>query len=476
MPVVRDWTSAGQNGQNTRFNATERTVGPRNAARLKPRWTFTTGGDVNATPAVADGVVYVPDAAGTLWAVRASDGAKVWSRRISDYTGNPGDGSRTTPAVAGDTLVIGNGFTVTSPSGAGAVAVDRRTGALRWRTQVDANPRSKITGAPVIDRGVVYLGVSSSEEILQPPHTFRGSVVALDLRTGRKLWQTYMAPPGYTGNAVWGSAPAVDRRRNLLYVATGNNYTVPDGVCTLPDQTGCEKPPADDYFDSVVALDLTTGRVRWSHRTLPADAQSIPDPPDGTDLDFGSSPNLFTTTVRGRPRDLLGIGQKSGVYWALDPDDGRVVWQTKVGPSGNLGGIQWGSATDGRRIYVAVANSDHVAFPIPAAGGGTRTVTGGMWAALSAADGRVLWRTPDPQGAVDMGYVSAANGVVYAGSAAGTGDNMYALDAATGEVRWRFASGGSVVGGAAVVDGTVYWGSGYHIGTGNDKLYAFDTH
>ncbi|MEV4259487.1 PQQ-binding-like beta-propeller repeat protein, partial [Spirillospora sp. NPDC049652] len=96
--------------------------------------------------------------------------------------------------------------------------------------------------------------------------------------------------------------------------------------------------------------------------------------------------------------------------------------------------------------------------------------------ALSAADGRVLWRTPDPQGGVDMGYVSAANGVVYAGSAAGTGDNMYALDAATGDVRWRFASGGSVVGGAAVVDGTVYWGSGYHIGTGNDKLYAFDTH
>lgn len=474
VPSVRDWSVAGQNTHNTRHAATERTIDARNVARLRPRWVFTANGDINATPAVVDGILYVPDAGGTLWAIRASDGTPVWSHPISDYTGPPVDGSRTTPAVSGDLVVIGKGFTIESPSGAAVIAVNRGDGSLRWLTQVDPNPRAKVTGAPVIDRGVVYVGISSSSEILPPPHTFRGSVVALDLRTGRILWRTYMAPPGYTGSAVWGSNPVVDRRRGLVYVGTGNNYTVPEGVCTRPEQTDCELPAADDYFDAVVALDLRTGRVRWVHKTLSADAVSELDPPPGTDMNFGSSPNLYTTTIGGRQRELLGIGQKSGDYWALDPDNGRVVWKTKVGPAGGMGGIQWGSSTDGRRIYVALANSDRIPFKIPSPDGGEITLTGGMWAALDAATGRILWRTPDPQGDIDMGYVTSANGVVYVGSGAGTGDNMYALDARTGAIRWRFASGGSVIAGAAVVDGSVYWGSGYHIGTGNNKLYAFD--
>jgi len=110
-------------------------------------------------------------------------------------------------------------------------------------------------------------------------------------------------------------------------------------------------------------------------------------------------------------------------------------------------------------------------------------VTGGSWAALDPATGRILWQTPDPVGAVDTSFVSTANGVVYAGSTAATGTNMYALDARTGTILWSFASGGSVNGGAAIVDGSVYWGSGY-CGTGclgsggpltnNNKVYAFD--
>jgi len=474
VPVANDWSAAGQNAHNTRYAAREEAIGAGNVAQLNPRWVFTAGGDINATPAVVHGVVYVPDAGGTLWAIRSSDGAALWSKRISDYTGTPGTGSRTTPAIAGDLLVFGSGFTIESPAGSLVIGVDRNTGAMRWKTQVDANPRSKITGAPVIDNGVVYIGVSSSEEILPPPHTFRGSIVALRADTGQILWQTYTAPLGYTGNAIWGSTPVVDNRRGLVYIATGNNYTVPEGVCETPVDTGCTPPAPDDYVDSVIALDVRTGAVRWDLRTLPADSNSAPDPLPGTDYDFGSGPNLFTTIVNGRRKDLLGIGQKSGIYWALDPSTGAVVWKTQVGPGGDFGGIQWGSATDGHRVYVAVANSDHVPFAIETPTGETVTVTGGVWAALDAATGRILWRTPDPQGAIDMGYVSAANGVVYAGSAAGTGDNMYALDAATGEILWRFPSGGSVVAGAAIVDGSVYWGSGYHIGASNNKLYAFD--
>ncbi|WP_206305533.1 PQQ-binding-like beta-propeller repeat protein [Actinacidiphila soli] len=102
--------------------------------------------------------------------------------------------------------------------------------------------------------------------------------------------------------------------------------------------------------------------------------------------------------------------------------------------------------------------------------------------ALDAATGRIDWQTADPQSQyVDDGFVSSANGVMYADSAAPTGNNMYALDAETGEIKWAFPSGGSVWSGAAIVDGSVYWGSGYSrteafgfgYNGGNNKLYAF---
>ena len=96
-------------------------------------------------------------------------------------------------------------------------------------------------------------------------------------------------------------------------------------------------------------------------------------------------------------------------------------------------------------------------------------------AALDPATGTIEWQTPDPQGAPDLGALTVANGVLYAGSMAHTGDQMYALDTSTGDILWRFPAGGSVVGGPAVVDGTVYWGSGYARtgGVGNDQFFAF---
>jgi polyvinyl alcohol dehydrogenase (cytochrome) len=154
---------------------------------------------------------------------------------------------------------------------------------------------------------------------------------------------------------------------------------------------------------------------------------------------------------------------------------------TATGPGSALGGILWGTATDGSRIYVANGNGNHATVTLRSATGGMSTTTGGYWSALDAATGRTLWQTADPQPAyLDIGMLSGADGVIYAGSTAPSGDNMYALDSATGVILWRFASGGAVVGGAAVVAGSVYWGSGYHtagLGLGypgaNDELYAF---
>lgn len=115
------------------------------------------------------------------------------------------------------------------------------------------------------------------------------------------------------------------------------------------------------------------------------------------------------------------------------------------------------------------------------------TVIGGSWAELDAATGRIVWQTADPLHAADLGYVTIGNGLVYAGSTADVGDDMYVLDASTGRVLWSFDSGGPVTAGAAIVGGTVFWGSGEVWATqcpggsgpmricagSNDTIYAF---
>jgi polyvinyl alcohol dehydrogenase (cytochrome) len=169
-----------------------------------------------------------------------------------------------------------------------------------------------------------------------------------------------VAPPGFSGNAVWGTTPVIDTKRNSLYIGTGNNYSVPDAVadCVLAagDDPAAVKAcnPPDNHFDSIMALDLKTGAVKWSTFALPFDAWNLncvpglpfgdPDQcpvPTGPDFDLGQGPTLFQAGAGGAKRELLGIGQKSGQYWAVNPDTGAVAWVTQVGPGGITGGLQW---------------------------------------------------------------------------------------------------------------------------------------
>ncbi len=494
-PPAPEWTMAGQNLSNTRNQAAEDTLSAGNVAGLKAKWVFTAGGDVSATPAVAGGALYVPDWGGNLFKIDAATGRAIWTRRLADYTGLAGTLSRTTPALAEGVLYVG------TYDGAYLLAVSAATGDLLWKTQLDSHRAASLTQSPVVFEQRVYVGVSSQEEFLAlaPGYrccTFRGSVVAVDTRSGHVVWRTYLAPDnggrrgGYSGVAVWGTTPVVDAARDALYVTTGNNYELPAAVkdCERTRQIDPTRPSClapDDRFDSVVALDLQTGAVRWSTRLQGYDAWNVacklpgqprpkcPDPA-GPDYDFAQGAMLFTAGGDHGPRTLLGAGQKSGIFWALDPAKGTVVWSTVVGPGGATGGMQWGSATDGTRVYAAVANSDHLPYTLVSG----RTTRGGAWSALDAATGAILWQTAIPgRRKIATGPVSVANGVVYAGSMARFGPNMYGLDAATGTILWRFASGGSVNSGPAVTDGAVYWGSGYShrgLGRGNDKLYAFD--
>ncbi|HYG56806.1 MAG TPA: PQQ-binding-like beta-propeller repeat protein [Symbiobacteriaceae bacterium] len=479
------WSMAGQNLDNTRHQAGEDTLVSGTVGSMVSKWVFEAGGDISATPTVFGGAVYFPDFGGNLWKLDAQSGTVIWSRQISDYTGMPGAISRVSPVIAGNKLILGDQF------GAHIMAVDRNTGDLMWKTNVDSHFAAVITQSPVVFGNRVFVGISSLEEgfAADPGYvccTFRGSVVSLDVNTGALLWKTYTVPEGYSGGAVWGSTPVVDKKRKAIYVTTGNNYEVPDEVAACAEAAGPEHAEdclaPDDYIDAFLALDMNTGAVKWGRRIQGFDAWTVAcfflppgvtwcPSPMGPDYDFGQGPALFSVEIDGHKRDLLGAGQKSGIYWALDPDTGEIVWSSLVGPGSALGGMQWGSATDGKRIYVAISNLEHKPYTLP---DGT-TANAGSWAALDAATGQILWQTPDPMSSFVTAPVTVAGGVVYGGSMDPQG-HMYAFDAATGEILWSFVAGGSVNGGAAVVNGTVYWGSGYAnlgLGTPNNKLFAF---
>jgi polyvinyl alcohol dehydrogenase (cytochrome) len=491
------WTSAGGNRENTRFQQSEHKLSVTSVGGLEVKWVLTTGGDVSATPAVDGDTVYAPDWAGNLYAVDKVTGVVKWTASISAASGVPFDKVRATPAVTDDKVIVGTQGSILAGGGPGGqvIAFDKFTGQPLWRTLVDPHFASIITQSATVFDGRVFVGVASQEEALaafSPGYelTFRGSMVALDLGTGAILWKTFLAPEGYTGNAVWGSAPAIDTRRGQVYVATGNNYSVPDSVLDCVAAAGDDPEakaaclPADDHFDSVLALDMKTGAIRWAHRAIPYDAWTVdcipffgdgsncPDPA-GPDYDFGQAPALFKVKDNtGRPVDVVGAGQKSGQYWALDPDTGAVRWVTQAGPGGTAGGLQWGSAVDGTRVYTANANSNLVPWTLPDGS----TTTDGVWSAIDAFTGELVWQVAPSNGGSTSGPVTTANGVVFGCSLDPTG-HMYALDGATGEELWSFPSGGSCLSGAAISNGMLFWGSGYSnfgFGTPNNMLYAFE--
>src|SRR5712675_2475517 len=334
------WPIAGQNLSNTWSQPAEHSISPANVKNLIPKWVFTTGGDVSATPTVDGDAVYFPDWAGNLFAVKKESGRLIWSHKISDYDGVGGAISRVSPAVDGNQVIIGDILSSNKVhNGANVISVDRESGTLQWMTRVDDHPAAIITGSPVIFHGVVYIGVSSSEEALAldptyPCCTFRGSIVALDEKNGAILWKTFDVPDnggqtgGYSGGAIW-QPPAIDPKRGTLFVGTGNNYTAPADVEACQNATPTANcAAADDFLDTALALDLKTGQIKWSKRlqgfdtwTLACKLPSGTNPncpvPSSPDFDLGGSgPNLVG--------NIVGFGQKSGIFWALNPDNGDI--------------------------------------------------------------------------------------------------------------------------------------------------------
>jgi len=514
------WNMIGNDSANSRNNALESTITPANVSRLAVKWVAQTAGDVSATPAVVGGAVYFGDFGGMLWKLDADNGDVIWSHAVSDYTGIANDLARTSPIVAGNTLIVGS---LVRPV---LLGIDATTGELKWKTQV--NPDTQVaghgimTGSPVLAGDTVYTGVSASGASNATTATFRGDIAAVRAQTGKLLWESFSVPDnggtpgGYAGSTMF-SPPAVDIRDGLVIGTFGQPYGEPAAVkaCNAADPIGfnerCEQPGS--FISSIVAFDMKTGAPVWSYRVVgdepwqracgsqpaavtwcPAASNNPLHRGDAWDLG-GSGANVFEIGRGSSKRTVVGVGEKSGVYVVLDAKTGAFVWNTLVGPGGDQGGFEWGTAYDGSRIYVSLTNQHHIPYRLTQNGTLTdTTATGGSWAALDPESGEIIWQTADPQtetlpafaspvGVWDLAPVSTANGVVFASSMAKTGNEFYALDGATGAVLWSApavrsdGTNSSVNSGPAIVNGSVYWGTGYSRsgveGNGNSRLYAF---
>ena len=464
------WAGWSPAAANTRFQSADQAgLSLADIPRLTLKWAFgfPDASVAWAQPTVAGGRVFVGSQNGTVYSLDAKTGCIRWTFAASG-------GVRTAIAI-GAPGATGRSIVYFGDTGANAYALDADTGQRLWVQRVDEHLAARITGSPTLYEGRLYVPVASYEEgqgadPQYPCCTFRGSLVALDAASGAIVWKTYMITEplqrrgtssagvplwGPSGAGIW-SAPTVDPVRRVVYVATGNAYSA----------------PATGSSDAVVALDMTTGTIRWMRQVTSNDVYvsscragnaNCPDAL-GPDHDFGSPPVL----ARAGDRDVIVIGQKSGLAYAMDPDrNGELLWQYRAGQGGVLGGIEWGAAVESGRAYFAVSD---ITTPQP----------GGLHA-ISLATGVRVWFTPPSSPTCGSGRgcngaqsaaVTAIPGAVFSGSNDGA---LRAYSTTTGEVLWEFdtnreftsvngvpARGASMIGpGAAVAGGMVYVNSGY---------------
>jgi polyvinyl alcohol dehydrogenase (cytochrome) len=476
----------GNNKEGTGFRSTQQAgITAANAGTLKLKWAFAfpEATIMRSKPAIVDEWLIVGGQFGDVIAIHRKTGKMGWRFTAA-------------AAVRGAITISRSGNNITAffaDYSTNVYALDVKTGKQLWNKRAGYEAQSSTTGSVAIHNGMIYVPISSIEVGAVVNSNVdccfsSGGVVALDAKTGTEIWRHRITAkatetgkkrngkPAYgpSGAPVWCS-PTVDTKRGRLYIGTGQNYSY----------------PATNTSDAIQALDLKTGKLIWTFQATPNDLYNVacpiltncPDKP-GPDVDFGMAPMLVK---RKDGTEILIAGQKSGVVHALSME-GKILWQTKVGKGGPLGGIHWGMATDGQYAYAA--NSDHTytvnrrdtSFPI----------SPGMYA-LDLVNGNIVWKMPPPDCGKQFCLTGnsaaplAIPGVVFAGHLDGY---IRAYDAENGKVLWQFntaqqyqavngiaGKGGAIDGPPPVVaDGMLYVGSGYGMfgQAGGNVLLAFE--
>jgi len=481
------WNGWSTSLTNSRFqDASSAGLTAAQVPTLKLKWAFNLGSVTMARsqPVIVGGRVFLGTLSNVVYSLDSKTGCTYW-------------GFKTDAAVRGGvTIDEANGVPAIYASDASATvyAINAQSGELIWKIRPVDHFATMATAAPRVYNGVVYQSFSSFEEAIaaDPSYQcclFRGSVVALDAATGKKIWQTFTIPEeakptrkneggvqqlGPSGAGIW-STPTIDERLGVLYVSTGDNYS----------------DPASKTSDAILAMNLKTGDLLWSRQLTENDAfntsctaGSPANCPNakGPDFDFGQPPILVE--LGGSNRALV-IAQKSGMVHAIDPDkQGAILWQSRASKGGYLGGSQWGSATDGQKLYVATSDVGLGGVADATSPGGFRITVdpkiGGGLHALDLKTGATVWDAKPALCAPGQSICSPAQsaavsvipGVVFSGSVDG---HLRAYSTANGAVIWdvdtahefetvngKPARGGSLdVAGPAIVNGMVFVNSGY---------------
>ena len=448
-----------------------------NITKLNTKWAiaFPDSSRVRSQPTFAGNQIFVGSHSGIVYSLDRDEGCASWSYIASAEvrTGMTYLASDSNPMIFfGD--VIGNVY-----------GLNAKTGEEIWRTRADDHPNATITGTPSLNEHLLYVPVSSLEVSLpiNPNYaccTFRGSVTAINAITGEIQWKTYTIKQeptitgqnsvgtdiiGPSGAVVWNS-PSIDVINNQLYVGTGENMSSPASLTS----------------DAMLAMDLDTGKLNWAFQATANDVwnsacdTTTPEncpAENGPDFDFGGATVIVDTTKHGR---LVIAGQKSGFVHALNPKDGSLVWQTRVGRGGIQGGIHFGIAASGETLLIPISDmADGRTYPTPDQPG---------MHALDANTGEFLWSTIHEDKCGGRAHchpgISQVPTVIGDLVIAGSLDGMaraYAID--TGRIIWaldtsqqEFTStlgtltkGGSMSGGAGPVanDGLLLLSSGYSL-------------
>jgi polyvinyl alcohol dehydrogenase (cytochrome) len=425
------WNGWSADLQNTRFQpAPAAELNAEQVSRLQLKWAFgvPNAAEMYSQPTVASGRVFFGSDSAFIYSVDARTGCAYWSFQAEA-------GVRTAPTVA---PIRGHGSTryavYFGDAATRIYALDAQTGRLLWKKRAGDHPRAKGTATPVVYNGRVYVPISSTETThgAMPNYeccTFRGHVVALDANTGDQIWRTFVIPQqpdirgknkqgvklwGPSGAAIW-NAPTIDVKRRLIYVGTGNSYTA----------------PAADTTDSIVAIEMDTGKIAWHYQDIAGDAflgncrpvnESDTNCPQklGPDWDFGGSSIILAKLPNGG--DVLVGGSKGGISVGIDPDKkGALLWRTNLAerPPSALGMI----------VFTGAADSDAVYY-------GLQRQPGGAVVALRLADGSRKWMTPLD---LDRRGLSAANSIIADVVFAGSWDGMLrALSTADGRILWEY--------------------------------------
>ena len=384
---------------------------------LEEEWFFNTEDVVSATPVVVGDTVYVGDWTGRFYALDRDDGSVRWT-----FDAPPHElvyaGQIVGSAAVGD---VDGRRTVYFGAGKTLYALDGATGEEVWRHELnpggdDLDP-TEIETSPVLVAGadgrrLVVIGY----DVHNAP-TARAGVAALDAASGEEVW-TFDPDAGGepTGCAdVW-SSPAVDEDAGLVLFGTGNCPSSPDGWTR--------------FSDAMVAVALDDGSLVWRFQ---------PHEPNNDDLDFAGAPNLFTAG----DRELVGLGNKDGHYYALDRATGELAWEVEATEPGlNEPGSNF--STGGFIGPTAVADDGTIV-------GGTAVGPCPCLHGIDATTGEIAWQ--QDRAAPTYAASAAVGDVAFSG---GTDFTLRAVETATGEVRWEQEMGGPVAGGVAVQGDDVF--------------------